>query len=144
MKVLLKLLDNRSNRKLMFVFLAISFISLVIAFIIGISDNPPGIALTYIAVSTLILVFVHRWREVKKFVILLIASVIGFPIFVILHNLFYALAVLSSDISVLYQLLEFLHALFFIIAIILCPPGIVIGGIGSIVIHFKRKRSGRS
>ncbi len=144
MKGLSKLLGSRSERKATFAFLAIAAISLVIAFIIGISDNPPGIALFYIAVSALILAFVYRWREVKKFLILLIASVIGFPIFAVLHNLFYALAELSSNISVLYQLLGFFHALFFIIALIVCPPGILIGVIGSTVIYFKRKRSRES
>jgi len=139
MKDFLKLLGNKSNRKVTFTFLAISIISLVIAFIIGIDDNPPGILLCYIGAVALILVFVHRWRKAKNFLILFVASIIGFPIFAILHNVMHGLEKMAGDIIVLSQLLGFLDGLFFLIALMVCPPGILVGAVGSIVFYFKNK-----
>jgi hypothetical protein len=139
MKNLLKLPGNKSNRKVTFTFLAISIILLVIAFIIGISDNPPGLLLCFIGVVALILVFVHRWRKAKNYLILFVASIIGFAVFAVLHNVMYGLEKLAMDIIVLSQLLRFLDVLFFLLAIMVCPPGILVGVVGSIVFYFKNK-----
>jgi hypothetical protein len=117
-------------------------VSLIAAFIVGISDNPPGLALCYLATVSLILAFVHTWRKVKYFLILLGASVIGFAVFVVLHNLLYALAEISSDIVVLKHSLEFLSAASFLTAIFVCPVGLLIGLIGSIltaIAYFKKR-----
>ena len=135
-----EVLKMTSNRKLTFIFLAIGCILLIIAFVVGIADNPPGIVLFYIAVIALILAFVHRWRKVKNFLFLAVASIIGIVIFAILHNLFYALGKLANDIPLLRQLLNFLDALSFLIAIMLCPMGLLIGIVGSIVLYFKNKK----
>ena len=129
-----------SNRKATFIFLAIGCIALILAFVVGIADNPPGIVLFYIAVIALILAFVHRWRKVKNFLWLTVASIIGIVIFAILHNLFYALGKLANDIPLLRQLLNFLDALSFLIAIMVCPMGLLIGIVGSIVLYFKNKK----
>ncbi len=127
------------SRKITLVLIGICCISLLSAFIVGISDNLPGIALCYVAAATLILAFVHTWRQVRRFLILAGASLIGFPIFVVLHNLFYALGILAAGVILLNQLLEFLHAAFFIIAIIVCPPGFLIGAVGSVIVYFKKR-----
>ena len=141
MKDLLKLPGNKSNRKVTFTLLAISIISLVIAFIIGIADNPPGLLLCFIGVVALILVFVHRWRKAKNYLILFIASLIGFAVFAFLHNVMYGLEKMAVDIVVLSQLLRFLDVLFFLIALMVCPPGILVGAVGSIVFYFKNKKT---
>ena len=130
---------TKSNRKLTFIFLAISIISLLIAFIIGISDNPPGILLCFAGIIALILVFVHRWRKVKNFLFLLVFSIIGFLIFAVLHNVMYGLEKKVVDIIVLSQLLKFLDVLFFLIAVLVCPSGILVAAIGSIVFYLKSK-----
>lgn len=139
MKDFIKFLVNQSNRKVTFTFLAISIISSVIAFIIGISDNPPGILLLFIGFAALILVFVHHWRKAKKFLILFIASLIGFPIFVILHNVMYALEEMVGDIVVISQLIRFIDISSFFIAILVCPAGVLVGAVGSIVFFLKNK-----
>lgn len=108
-------------------------VSLIAAFIVGISDNPPGLVLCYLATVSLILAFVHTWRKVKYFLILLGASVVGFAVFAILHNVFYALAEISSDIVVLSQMLKFLDAASFLIAIFVFPAGLLIGAIGGML-----------
>ncbi len=131
----------KSNRRLTFTFLGIGCILFIIALVIGIAENPPGIVLFYIAVFAWMLAFVHGWRETKKFSFLMVSSIIGVPVFILLHNAFYALNQLSADITVLNQPLEFLHALSFLIAIIICPVGISIGIVGTIAVYFKNRKS---
>ncbi len=76
----------------------------------------------------------------KRFLMLTGISATGFFVFVFLHNVFYALAIITSQISVLSLLMEILHIAFFIIAIFVCPLGFVIGIIGTIVIFIKKKK----
>jgi len=123
--------------------LAVGCAFLVAGFIVGINDNPPGIVLVYLAVSAWIVALVHGWRRVKRFLILLVASLVGFFLFAVLHNLFYALAELASDVVVLVQVLQFLHVVFFLIALLVCPPGVLIGAVGSVVLALSRFRNAK-
>jgi len=68
------------------------------------------------------------------------ASLIGFPVFAALHNLFYGLAEMV-DIVILERILEFLHAAFFCIAVIVCPAGFLVGLVGSIVLIVRKHRA---
>jgi len=134
----------RTSRKISFSLVVLCCVSLTAAFIVGISDNLPGLALCYLATVSLILAFVHTWRKVRYFLFLLGASVIGFAVFVVLHNLFYAFAELTSDIILLNRSLEFLHAVFFLVAIFVCPASLLIGTIGGMlaaVARFKERRT---
>ena len=58
---------------------------------------------------------------------------------VILHNLFYALVIVSENISWLSWFFEFLHATFFIIGMLVCPIVFIVGVVGSIVLFRKDK-----
>ena len=129
----------KKNQKLSLIFLVIGSILLIGALVIGISDNPPGIALLYISVVALILAFVHRWRKVKNFLILAFASIIGLLVFAILHNLFEALGEMT-DIMLLSQLIKFLSVSSFFIALLICPVGLLIGFAGGTVLYFKNKK----
>jgi len=73
----------------------------------------------------------------RKYLLLTGASSAGFFVFIVLHNLFYALAVISENITILKYILEILHAGFFIIAVIVCPIGILIGMIGTLFVKKK-------
>ena len=142
MKNFLRPAGTKGSRRVTLLWIAICCGSLIAAFIVGISNNLPGLVLCYVAAISIILAFVHTWRKVWKFLILLGASVIGFPLFVILHNLFYALGIMTADMIVLHYLFEFLHAASFLIAIFVCPAGFLIGAAGSMVLtvmHFKKK-----
>ncbi len=75
----------------------------------------------------------------KKFLILTGASAAGFFVFVLLHNVFYALGVVTSDITVLKYLVEAVGVIFFLIAIFACPVGFLIGAVGSIVMLIKKR-----
>ena len=143
MKSFLRREGTKRSQKTTLALVAIGCVSLIVAFFTGIADNPLGLALCYVAATVFILAFVHTWRRVKNFLILLGASFIGFFLFVVLHNLFYALGEMASGIVVLGPVLAFFEVVFFLIAIFVCPPGFLIGAVGSVVmavIHFKRER----
>ena len=122
--------------------LAVAF--LVGALIIGVSDNIPGLILCFIAVTLIFVACVHTWRQTKKFLILMGASLAGFFLFVVLHNVFYGLATITSDIPVVSQFMEFSHVAFFCIALFACPPGFVIGAAGSIFFYVRKLRDRQS
>jgi hypothetical protein len=76
----------------------------------------------------------------RKLLILTGVSAAGFFVSIVLHNLLYALAIVASHIVVLKYIFEFLHAAFFILAILVCPLGFLIGATGSTIIFIKKKR----
>ena len=78
----------------------------------------------------------------KKFLLITGASAVGLPVFAVLHNLVYALLILwfgedfwgaSGD-----------EPVFFILAVIVCPIGFLVGAVGSIVLNIKNKRAEHS
>jgi len=75
----------------------------------------------------------------KKFLILTGASSAGFFVSVFLHNAFYALGIIASQIIVLGYSMEALSVAFFMIAIFACPLGFLIGAVGSIVLFIKKR-----
>ena len=78
--------------------------------------------------------------KLKKFLLLVGAAATGFFTFVVLHNAFYALNVVSGHIVVLKYLTGGLHAIFFLLAVIACPVGFLVGVIGTIALFVKKGR----
>ena len=78
--------------------------------------------------------------KLKKFLILTGISAAGFFVSILLHNFLYALAIVTSHIIILKYIFEFLHATFFIIAMLVCPLGFLIGVVGSTVLFIKKKK----
>lgn len=78
--------------------------------------------------------------KLKFFIILLGVSSAGFMGFSVLHNLFYALTILSGDFFVLMHVMEALHVAFFTLAVIGSPIGFLAGAIGGIVCFRKEKQ----
>ena len=66
-------------------------------------------------------------KKLKKFLILTGVSIVGFFIFTILHN-------------VISGLLEIEEPIFFILATLVCPIGLIVGLIGSVIQVVKRGR----
>ena len=132
------------SRTATFALIVLGCASLAVGLVVGIADNPPGLVLVYLAVAAWILAFAHRWRRTKSFLILLGVSLIGFPLSVVLHNLFYALSEMAADRVLLGDMLGFLNGVFFLLAVLVCPPGVLIGAVGSVVmtvLHRRRKRT---
>ncbi len=94
----------------------------------------------------IVLIFLTLKQKVggalKRFLIITGSSATGFFVSVFLHNIFYGLSIITSQISILNFLMEILDIAFFIIAIFVCPLGFVIGLIGTIVVFIKKKKEG--
>jgi hypothetical protein len=132
--------QGRRKRKKVFTVLGIFCALVISAIVVGVSDNMPGIVLCYLAAVVLVVAATHSWRRTKRFLILLVASVIAFFVFVVLHNAFYALAILTNHIAALSHLMEAFHVVFFLIAIFLCPATFLVGAVGSIVCAIIERR----
>ncbi len=76
----------------------------------------------------------------RKLLILTGASAAGFFVSILLHNLLYALAIVAGHIVLLKYILEFLHIVFFILAIVVCPLGFLIGAVGCATIFIKKRK----
>jgi hypothetical protein len=70
---LLDLLHSGSGVRLLLVIFALLVISIIF---VGLNDVP-GYVLGYLASSILFLILVRRWRSIKNYVILLLASICG-------------------------------------------------------------------
>ena len=122
-------------------FFALGCIALTAGLLVGISDNPPGLILVYLASASFILAITQRWRTVRSYVILLIASIVGFLVAAVLHNLLYGLGEVAGDLALLKAAAEVLHVAFFLIAIFLCPVGVIIGAVGSLLTWRRRRKA---
>lgn len=80
---------------------------------------------------------IHKWRKPKSSLILMISSVVGFVVFALLHNVFYAIGIKGAAIPGVSGLMEILGGVSFLIAIVLCPAGAVVGAVGSLF-HYVR------
>ncbi len=131
---------GKGKRKEVFILAGIFCALVVSAIVVGVSDNIPGIVLCYLATVVLVVAPIRTWRKTKKFLILLGASVGGFFVFVLLHNAFYALTIVTSHIAALSHLMEAFHVTFFLIAVFLCPAAFLVGAVGSIVCVIRGRR----
>jgi len=133
-------LSTPRNRTVSIIFFAIGIVLATSAMIIGINDNPPGIFMAFGAVAALILAIIHPWRTARHYLRFLIAGIVAFVLFAILHNVFYGLAEITEDQSILQKALQVLDVTSFLIAVLICPPAIVIGAVGSIAVLIGRFR----
>jgi len=76
--------------------------------------------------------------KLKKFQLLAGASALGIPVFAILHNIVYMLGIMWFGESAFGNGDE---PVFFILAAIVCPLGLLVGGIGTIIIRRKHRRT---
>jgi hypothetical protein len=100
------------------------------ALLVGVADNPPGVALLFCAGFTLVLAVVHRWRSSKKFGFLFLGAVLGFFIMVVVHNFAEVGADQVSHIPVLFFFLSAVSVIGFLAAIFICPVASLVGAIG--------------
>ena len=114
---------------------AIGVLGVILAFVVGVDENEPGALLLWAASIALVLAFAHAWRQTRKFVILLFASVAGLVFFAVLHNVFYALAEVSDDVVAVSCVLDFLEVLSFYVAIFLGSAGILVGAAGAVLLR---------
>jgi len=114
------------------ILIAAGILTGAVAFVIGVSDNLPGIILLYAGLTCLAGAWVWNWTLPRDFWILLVISLVAFPVGVVLHNLFYALGTLVEGSLVLSGLLGFLEALFFLVAVMAVGPTALVALVGGI------------
>ena len=107
------------------------------ALVVGISDNPPGILLAFLSSIAVVTAFAVGLRTKRQFAILLLGSLLFFVLAALLHNVFEAAASVAGA-SWLKASGEAVGVAFFLVAIFLCPAGIVVGFIGLIVKAWRR------
>lgn len=123
----------------MLVSLGICGLAVIGAAILGVDDNPPGIALAYLAAICFIIAFVHSWRSVSQFGVLALVSVLGFVIFALLHNLLEGSASNLTRSSWLKPVLEGAAAVAFLIAVLITPAAVVVGLIGAAILYVRKQ-----
>ncbi len=133
------LYGDQKSRRLSYLFLIGGFIVFLTGMFSGISDNPAGLVLTYLGIIILSLAHFHHWRSKRKFLILIIISIIAIPVFVLLENLFEAWGGRMSNISYLAELFNSFGALFFILALLIFPAVLLIAIIGFLWMTLKSK-----
>lgn len=125
-------LSTPRNRRRSLLFLAACIASGTAAALLGISDNPPGLALAFLAAIALLLAFAHPWRRSAQFRYLFYASAAGFLVFAVAHDAFEALAhgMTAGPVA---TVTESLGVVAFFLAVLLCPPGLLVGGAGAVI-----------
>lgn len=72
--------------------------------------------------------------KAKLFLLLAGFSAAGFVLGGVLHNVFYALAILAEDLKALNIAMNILEVGFFLIAVVACPIGLLAGIVGTFVL----------
>ena len=129
------------NRTRTFILLAVCGLLAIAAAAVGVDDNPPGVLLAFLAATAFVLAFVHPWRTAKKFVLLLLASVLGFVLYIALNIVLDTAAQDPATAGALRDLLQspVVEALSVIIAI-LCPAAFIVGAVGSVAMFMRNRR----
>jgi hypothetical protein len=120
-------------------FLGIAAVLAGAAAVVGISDNPPGILLAYGAAAALVLACVHPWRTSRQYRYLFYGSAAAFIVLAVVHNVFEVVAGRIGGPGLVYALLQVIQVAAFLIAILICPPAILIGLVGGIVMWIRNR-----
>jgi hypothetical protein len=142
-------LKDRSIRIIFWAMVAFFLIAIGTMFIgVPLAGNFPIIYISlpcivvFLGLGVALLVLIVKKKvagKIKIFLLLTGASAVGLPVFVVLHNLVYALFVhfygenfwgFGGD-----------EPVFFILATIVCPLGFLVGVVGTIVLNIKNKSS---
>lgn len=137
---MLKAFSNTRNRYRSLILLVVCCVFAFGASILGIEDNPPGIALAFLSTITFILAFVHPWRTSKQFRYLIYGSGLGFVVFVILHNVFEGIASKMGGSGLVHTLLSGAGVAFFFIALV-CPIALLVGFVGALITSRQKDQS---
>ena len=136
----MKALPTPHGRTLTIAFLAIAAALAAAAGLVGISDNPPGILLAYGAAAALILAFVHPWRTSRQFRYFFYAVFVGIAVLVVVHNVFEVVAGRMGGPGFVVAVLQGIQVAAFLIAILICPPALVIGAVGAVIMWIRNRR----
>ena len=138
---MLEAFSTPRNRSRTFILFAICGVLAVTAAAVGISDNPPGLLFAFLSASALVAAFVHPWRASKHFRRLIYASGLGFIVFAVLHNVLEGVASKAGISGLVHDLLSGAGVACFLVATLLCPPGLLVGAVGAVVMSRRERHS---
>jgi hypothetical protein len=129
------------NRKMTLIIFTISGLLAIAAVVVGIDDNLPGILLAFLAAIAFVLAFVHPWQTAKKFMFILLASVLGFVLFIILNIILDTVVQNPATTGALRDLLQSpVVEAFSIIIGMICAAAFTVGAVGSIAMFIRNRR----
>lgn len=129
------------NRKITLILLAICGLLAIAAVSVGIDDNLPGVLLAFLAATAFVLAFVHPWRTARKFMSLLLMSVLGFVLFIALSIIFDFVVQNPATSVALRDLMQSpaIDALNLIFTMI-CSAAFIVGAVGSVAMFIRSHR----
>lgn len=140
---MLKAFATPQHRRVTLIFLAVFCLAAIATLAIGLDGNTPALVLASVAAIALVLAFVHSWRRARQFKYLFYASGLGFGVFVLLHNLLDAGVVATASVGPLHAILQGLSVGAFLAAVFVCPPAMVIGLAGAVIMFFRGRKGGQ-
>lgn len=128
------------NRRRTVILLAACGVLAIVAAVIGVDDNLPGVLAAFLAVVALILAFVHPARTERPYRLLIWGSLAGGMVAAFLHEGFEALAHGPLHSGVLHAVSGGLAGGFFLLAVLVAPPAFVLGCVGALVVAIHNRR----
>ena len=102
------------------------------------------ILLFFAGVGLIIITYKEKISGKRKFFLLFSGfSSASFLLFVVLHNLFYALSTITENSVILNRIINFFEVASFLTATIICPVGLIVGIAGTLII-LKKTQSEKS
>jgi hypothetical protein len=108
----------------------LAVVLIVIASLIGVADNLPGIILMYAGIIALFFAFLHPWRKAMNYIIL---AAVFIGIFLLGILLVTILDKFDKDLSFRFD--GFVEGY----ALLICIPGILVSIIGAIICAIRKK-----
>jgi len=130
--------STRPNFRRRLPLLACAVVLLAAAMLVGIADNPPGLLLAFASSIVVVLALTMDWHHPRKHFYLFVGSFLAFAVTAVLHNVFEAAASVAG-VPWLKAAGGAIGATFFLIAIFLCPAGMVVGAVGGIASMLRPK-----
>ena len=111
---------------------------IIIAIFIGISDNPPGIGLTYLGLVFICFSMLHHWRNARDFGTLLAVAIISFPVMILIHNIFDTINTQIGVVPVVNQLLSGISVMAFVGGVLVAPAVSLVVTLGGLFYLLKK------
>lgn len=129
----------RNKIKTLLLFLVCGLFTIASVFV-GIDDNLPGVLLAIFAAIAFVLAFSHSWRTARKFMVILLASVLGFVLFIILNIISDSITQNPATSGALQSFIQSpANEALNIIFTMICTAAFIVGTVGSIAMFISNR-----
>ena len=97
--------------------------------------------LIYLAAILFLVAFAQHWQKTRSFLLLALGSILGFPAFVVVAA---SMDLLDKGAGMQHHLFSSLFAVAFIVAVVVCPAGFIVGAAGAITAKLRQSRRAES